>query len=83
MSSLLQQLVGLAIESQEVIFLRGMELAEGGPRAAAEARRMVSEKLVAAGDAAFALMSGAAADEVVKSYRRKVRANIRRLSKRR
>jgi len=71
----------LAMESQQVIWLRTMKLASGGPEAGVEAQRMVSEKVAAASQAAMNLMSGHSPDSVVKSYRRKVRANARRLSK--
>lgn len=81
MFSLFQNLASLAFESQQVIFLRTMKMAAGGPKADAEARLMVTEKLAAAEDAAMALMSGKALDHVVSSYRRRVRANSRRLMK--
>jgi hypothetical protein len=73
----------LAAESQQVIWLRTMKLAAGGPKAKREARRMVSEKVVAASAEAGRLMMGATPDSVVKRYRRKVKANLRRLSKQR
>jgi hypothetical protein len=71
----------LAAESQQVIGLRLMKLANGGPKARAEASRMVTEKLAAASHATGRLMMGASQDSVVTGYRRKVRANSRRLSK--
>jgi hypothetical protein len=71
----------LLLESQQAIWLRSMRLALGGATAEAEASRMVSEKVVAAEAAALAVMRGASADKVVRSYRRKVRANIKRLSR--
>jgi hypothetical protein len=71
----------LAIESQQVIWLRTMKLASGGPGAGAEANLMVSEKVNAATKAAFNLMSGHTPDSIVKSYRKTVRANARRLSR--
>ncbi len=78
----------LGLEASAVIGLRTMKLAAGGAAAEAEARRMVSEKV----DAGLALhsmaMSGglgstphAAAAKTLAHYRRKVRANRRRLSK--
>jgi hypothetical protein len=71
----------LTLEAQQAIWLRMVRLSLGGPAAEAEATRMVSEK-IAAGDAAGrALMRGASADKVVHGYRRKVRANIKRLSR--
>jgi hypothetical protein len=71
----------LAAESQQVISLRLVKLGKAGPRARREARRMVSEKIAAASQAAGRLMRGASTDDIVNDYRRKVRANRRRLSK--
>ena len=78
----------LGLEASSVIGLRTLKIAAGGPAADAEARRMVSEKV----DAAIALqmkaMTGglgftppSAAANMLTHYRRKVRANRRRLSK--
>jgi hypothetical protein len=78
----------LGLEASSVIGLRAMKIAAGGPEADAEARRMISEKL----DAALTLQTRALtgdlgftpAEATAKSlthYRRKVRANRRRLSK--
>jgi hypothetical protein len=77
----------LGLESSAVIGLRVIKLASGGPAAAAEARRMVGEK-VEAGLALQAMtLTGAlgvtphgAAAKTVAHYRRKVRANRRRLA---
>lgn len=74
-------LVMLAAESQQVIWLRLMKLSAGGAAAQAEANRMASEKLVAAAQAMGRVMLGDSADRVVRHYRRKVRANKRRLSR--
>ncbi len=71
----------LAVESQQVIALRIMKLATGGAEAQEEAHRMVSEKMVEANQATMSLMLGASPDSVVRGYRRKVRANARRLSR--
>lgn len=71
----------LAAESQQVIWLRCMKLAGGGAAAPREARRMVSEKLAVAAQAAAGAMLGASPGRTVKRYRKKVRANLRRLSK--
>lgn len=73
----------LAFESQQVIGLRLAMLSLGGSAAQVEAQRMVTEKMVAAGEAALLVASGGTAASVVAGYRRKVRANARRLSKRR
>ncbi|HZZ89651.1 MAG TPA: hypothetical protein VFE13_15095 [Caulobacteraceae bacterium] len=78
----------LGFEAAAVVGLRTMKLAAVGPAAAAEAQRMVSEKI----DAALALqalaMTGglgvtphSMAARSLNHYRRKVRANRRRLSK--
>jgi hypothetical protein len=71
----------LAFESQQAICLRLARLASGGAAAEAEAARMISEKISAADAAARATMNGASADKILRAYRRKVRANIRRLSR--
>lgn len=74
-------LVMLGIEAQQVIWLRMMTLAGGGPTAGFEAQRMVTEKMVAAAVASGQIMTGASADAVLRGYRRKVRSNARRLSR--
>jgi hypothetical protein len=74
-------LIMLAAESQQVISLRLMKLAKGGPKAKTEATLMVAEKVAAAGIAAGSLMRGRSTDSVVQGYRKKVKANVRRLSK--
>ena len=71
----------LAAESQQVIWLRCMKLGRGGSAAPHEARRMVSEKFAVAAQAAAGLMLGDSPGRAVKRYRKKVRANRRRLSK--
>src|SRR3954469_3021710 len=71
----------LAAESQQVIWLRMAKLGAGGPTAHDEAGLMVSEKIAAATHAAGRLMMGASPDSVVQNYRRKVRANMRRLAR--
>lgn len=69
----------LGIEAQLVIGQRLAMLAVGGPKARAEAQRMVAEKVSAAGDAAVTLALGGSPRKIVRGYRRKVRANARRL----
>ena len=72
---------------QRVVALRMMRMAAGGPPAAKEARRMVAEKIAAAGEAQgavfFALATGAspatAAKRAHARIHRTVRANKRRL----
>lgn len=78
----------LGLEASTVMGMRTLKIAQGGPAADAEARRMVSEKV----DAALALQTlamagalGATAPRIARKtlahYRRKVRANRRRLAK--
>lgn len=74
-------LMMLALESQQAIGLRMLALAWGGAAAEAEAARMISEKILAANAAGLAAIGGASADKIVRGYRRKVRANIKRLSR--
>ena len=71
----------LAAESQQVVWLRTMKLAAGGVKAKREAKLMVAEKVTAASTEGARLMMGATPDSVVKRYRRKVKANVRRLAK--
>ncbi|GJE45160.1 hypothetical protein [Methylobacterium soli] len=71
----------LALESQQVIGMRLMMLSAGGSAAQVEAQRMVSEKFMAAGEAALLVATGGSTARVVAGYRRKVRANARRLSR--
>jgi hypothetical protein len=63
-----------------MISLRLMKLARGGPKAKTEAALMVAEKVAAAGIATGSLMRGRSTDRVVQGYRKKVKANVRRLS---
>jgi len=78
----------LGFEAQDVIAMRLMKIAAGGPAADAECRMMVAEKfaaVAAAHDAASgALASGkslqVAAALALAPMRRRVRANHRRLS---
>ena len=80
--------MALSVEASQVIGLRTLKIAAGGPAADAEAARMVDEKV----DAAWALQamafSGALGwtapqitSKTIAHYRRRVRANRRRLSK--
>ena len=71
----------LAWESQQVIALRLWKLTMGGTAASHEAKRMVTEKVIAFGEAAAKVATGGTAGSVVKGYRKKVRANRRRLTK--
>jgi hypothetical protein len=78
----------LGLECSAVIAQRTLRIAAGGPVAGAEASRMVTEKI----DAALALQRlaltgglglepAAAMAKTVSHYRRKVRANGRRLAR--
>jgi hypothetical protein len=67
-------------EAQQVIALRLMKLAAGGPAAEREARRMVTEKIVASAEAAATLASGGSPQTVLRRYRTIMRANNQRLS---
>jgi hypothetical protein len=81
----------LGLEAQQVIALRMMRLAAGGALATREANRMVAEKattLAEAQWAAAAALAGAhgariAATRAFGTYKRAVRKNRRRLSRRR
>jgi hypothetical protein len=77
----------MALDANFVIAMRVMRLASGGALAQREAQRMVAEKAIAIGEAQIAaatkVMKGAGSAAAVNSasdvYRRKVRANRRRL----
>jgi hypothetical protein len=77
-----------ACEMQSVISMRMMHLAQGGPHAAAEASRMIAEKIDAFAEAETVLVNALsrgeefliAAERSYTSVRRRVRANSRRLS---
>jgi hypothetical protein len=71
----------LAGEAQQVIWLRTMKLALGGAKAEREAKLMVSEKINSAQVEALKLMTGGSLDNTTKNVRRKVRANRKRLSR--
>ena len=71
----------LGFEAQGVIAQRMAMFALGGPKAQLEAERMVTEKVLAAGEAAMLMATGASHSKVIRGYRRKVRANSRRLGK--
>jgi hypothetical protein len=78
----------LGVEASTVVGLRTLKLAAGGEAADAEARRMVEEKVKAGLELQTMAVTGAlgltperAATRAVAHYRRKVRANQRRLQK--
>lgn len=79
----------LAFEASCVIGLRTFRLAAGGASSALEAQRMVTEKVEAALTLQAKALTGglgttapAAATRTLAHYRRKVRANRRRLTRR-
>jgi hypothetical protein len=71
----------LGLEAQEVIWLRSLRIAGGGKAGEREIARMVGEKVVAAAQATVSAASGADAASILRTYRSKVRANRRRLSR--
>ena len=79
----------LGIEAQSVVALRMMRLASGGAGTQAEMGRMMGEKAAAVTEAQFAAATAAVAgskDHVIagkalKVFRKRVRANRRRLSR--
>jgi hypothetical protein len=68
----------LAAEAQSVIAMRLTQIAVGRG-SAAEAQLMVTEKMLALAEAATTVVAGGTAHAVVNGYRRKVRANAKRL----
>jgi hypothetical protein len=80
----------LGVDAQNVVALRLLRVASGGPRAQTELNRMVTEKIAAIaeaqGAATTAFMSGskdhATAGKVLNVFKKHVRANKRRLSRR-
>ncbi|MDP5280982.1 hypothetical protein Q9Q95_18805 [Sphingomonas sp. DG1-23] len=76
----------LGMEASEVIGLRAAKMAAGGIDAAEEAQLMVSEKMLAAFELQAAMVSGGLGGDplvgtrkVLRHYRRKVKANRKRL----
>jgi hypothetical protein len=79
----------LGIDTSSVIALRTLKIAAGGPAAEVEACRMVSEKIETglalqelALTGGLGLTASSVATKMLAHYRRKVRANRRRLAKR-
>jgi hypothetical protein len=79
----------LGLEAASVMALRSLALAQGGAKAQAEAVRMVAEKAEAAAAISVRAAMGdlgatpaAISARTLGHYRKKVRANRRRLSKR-
>jgi len=80
-SACLTDSVMLGVEAHCVIGLRLAAIARGGPTAEAQTRLMVTEKMKAALDAANMLARGASTRSVISFYRSRVRANVRRLTR--
>jgi hypothetical protein len=70
----------LGREMQEVMALRLVKLAFGGPAGHIEVQRMVAEKNLAFAEAAATLATGGSVHTVLRRYRTRVRENKRRLS---
>ncbi|KAB0266193.1 hypothetical protein [Microvirga brassicacearum] len=70
----------LAMESHAVVVTR-MTMLATGRGSAAENTRMISEKVLAATEAAITMASGGSPAKVVSGYRKHVRANARRLNR--
>ena len=70
----------LALDAQMVIWTR-LSLAAMGRGTAAENLLMVTEKMTAFAEAAATIASGGSAHKVVKGYRKKVQANVKRLGR--
>ena len=68
----------LALEAQTVIWTR-LSQAAMGRGSHAENLLMVTEKITAFTEAAAVIAAGGSAHKIVKGYRRKVRANAKRL----
>jgi hypothetical protein len=68
----------LAMEAQTVIGMRLSQIAMGRGTAA-ETQLMVTEKMLALVEAAGTVAMGGSAHKVVRGYRKRVRANVRRL----
>lgn len=71
----------LALEAQQAIWLRSLKIAGGGRAAKREAKLMVKEKVSAAQTAVLKAAAGSGPVGITRGYRRKVRANVRRLSR--
>ena len=89
MVSLWRERWSLGIDASSVIALRTLKIAAGGVAAEVEACRMVNEKIetglalqALALTGGLGLTASSAATKMLTHYRRKVRANRRRLAKR-
>jgi hypothetical protein len=68
----------LALEAQSVIWSRLTQIA-AGRGTPAESMLMVTEKVAAFAEATGTIASGGSVHKVVKGYRKRVRANVKRL----
>ncbi|HUZ33111.1 MAG TPA: hypothetical protein VMV19_13565 [Xanthobacteraceae bacterium] len=79
----------LGWDAQNVVALRMLRMASGGPRARAELNRMVAEKVAAGAEADLAattaVIAGSedhvVAGKVLRVFKKRVRANKRRLTR--
>ena len=71
--------ISLGIEANEVVGLRMMKIASGGPAALSEIQLMIAEKMSAATEASTSLICGHSPIAVVARYREHVANNRRRL----
>ena len=71
----------LVIESNHVVALRCAKLARGGAAAGPEFSRMITEKMQESVAAAQTLMTGGSHEKVIAGYRKRVKANARRLNR--
>ncbi len=78
-----QELLAANLEAQRVIMLRVAKLAKGDTAARKEAQRMANEKVAASIEAGLTLASGGSPSKVLRRYRTLMRANAKRLSRRR
>jgi hypothetical protein len=69
----------LGIEANEVVALRIMKIASGGPDAFSEIQLMIAEKMTAGTEASTSLICGHSPVAVIARYREHVANNRRRL----
>jgi hypothetical protein len=79
--NLMTEATRLGVETQQVVALRLVKVASGGPAAQNQFARIMTEKIAAAAEAAVTLGLGGSGHKVVRRYRTRVRANARRLSR--
>ena len=77
-ATLVSETILLGVEAQSVIGIRLAQIA-CGRGTAAETQLMVSEKILAAVEAATTVATGGSVHAVVRAYREKVQANDQRL----